>query len=216
MAQRRRCKGTVGNPASQRFGAQCGAWAMPGLDYCNMHRAKAPELLANRCVRRKKDGEQCRNPAVRGSTVCMKHGINRFALAKAQQRLASFADPALTVLYDLMIKPSTSDSDRGRYALAIIDRVGLSPNARIEVGVEMKPWEITMQHILRELPEDYMPAIAGAPGGAIDDTVIDAEVVDEPVNSRDALTRIIPPHSPTERATYVRPQRTAEPPAHLV
>ena len=213
MSQRRKCAGTVGNPKSERFGKQCGAWAMPGSDYCNKHRPHAPELLANRCVRRKRSGEQCRNPAIRGSTVCMKHGINKFALAKAQQRLASFADPALTILYDLMVKPGTADNDRGRYALAIIDRVGLGPSARFEVGIEAKPWEVVMQHILREIPEDYVGAIE-APGRSADN-LLDAEVVEDSYDPRDFIPRIIPAAHANMRATYQRPMASAEPPSHL-
>ncbi|MDN4473569.1 hypothetical protein [Demequina zhanjiangensis] len=186
---------------------------MPGSDFCNQHRPDAAEQLTNRCVRRKKNGEQCRRPAVRGSTVCPKHGINRFALAAAQRRLASFADPALTALYDILIKPSTPDNERARVALAIIDRVGLGPSARFEVGIEAKPWEIVMQHVVRELPEGSDLAIESGP-------VVDAEVVEEPIEDeprpRDNLPRIVPPHSSEERATYERPQRSAEPPAHLV
>lgn len=221
VSRRQRCAGTVTNTKSERFGEQCKAWAIPGSSYCNKHGGNlrsgpgVPETLAHRCIRRKKNGEQCRNSAVLGSTVCRKHGINKFALAKAQERLASFADPALTVLYDLLTKPETSDADRGRYALAIIDRVGLGPRAHFDFEVELKPWEVAMQHIIRELPEDYeRKSIERTPG----DTIIDAEVVEDEDESdpRASLARIVPPQSATERATYVRPERAADPPPHLV
>lgn len=214
MAGGRRCVGTVGNDKSDRFGKQCSAFAVAGSEYCNMHRPDHAEDLTNRCVHRKKSGEQCRNPAVPGATICRKHGVNKFILAKAQKRLASFADPALTTLYDLMIKPSTPDNERGRYALAIIDRVGLGPSARFEFEVEAKPWEVVMSHVVRELPADYTPALPATP-------YIDAEVIeDEPVvnaepDPRDTLTRIIPPKSSNERATYVKPARSSEPPEYL-
>jgi hypothetical protein len=207
MADKRQCAGTIINPKNAKFGERCSRFAKRGSEYCNLHGGNHvrgvghPETLERRCIARRKNGRQCAKPPIAGGVVCGTHGgRSPFVLAKAQARLASFADPALTVLYDLLVKPGTSDSDRGRYALAILDRTGLSPTSRMEIGVESKPWEITMNHIIKDVPEGMVP-ILSIPQPTIED-IQDAEVVeDEPVHPRELLPQIIPPMSSNERAT---------------
>jgi hypothetical protein len=213
MAEKRRCAGTIINPKSPRLGERCNLWSKRGSDYCNVHGGNHvrgvghPETLEHRCVARKRGGKQCAKPAIAGGVVCQSHGAGSpFVRAKAQARLTALVDPALAVLQDLLTKRGVSDSDRMRIALAIVDRSGLGPSTRVEVGVEIKPWERAMNRIITDLTPDMIEAHPALGAWRTDD-IQDAEVVeDEPeperIHPREYLPQIVPPNGSNERATY--------------
>lgn len=168
-----------------RAGQQCKLWALQGQDYCARHQHDGgagpsnPDNLEHRCIARStRTGSQCKKPALRGATVCRNHGAGSpLVQAKAQERLDRMVEPALHQLAHIMNKPGTSDSDRLRAVQMLLDRT--MPKER-KVEVTHKPWEVTLQAIIRDAPDGT--AIGGGtilPRELMSETVIDAEVVDE-------------------------------------
>lgn len=148
------------------FGKRCQRAAVHGAPTCAAHGGRAttttPELMQKRidrqgiqCSRTKRDGERCKNSAVRGTTVCTHHGGNApQTRAKARERLMQMVDPVLTELHRIVTKPDTSDADRLRAITLVLDRTGYS--AKTEIEVEVKPWEKTMQAILKRPPAEML------------------------------------------------------------
>jgi hypothetical protein len=79
-------------------------------------------------------------------------------------------EPAIAQLNQIMSKPATSDSDRLRAIQMVLDRTGYGPGRIVEV--EVKPWEITMQRIVKEIPNGL--AVTRA-----DEAIVDAEIVED-------------------------------------
>jgi hypothetical protein len=133
---------------------------------------------------------------------------------KARELLDRAIEPALYQLRDIMLKPGTSDSDRLRAVQMVLDRSGFGAGTKVEH--EIKPWEITLQHAFKEnppvinraVPQDMLDNVNSYAQPTIED-IEDAEVVEDEVDPRDLLPRIIPARSAHERATV---RGAAEPP----
>lgn len=184
-------------------GQPCKKWAVNGSDFCPVHGGSPkkglgdPSSFVNRCSATNRFGEQCRNPSIRGGTVCRSHGgASPQVKKKARERLLEMVEPALVQLSQIMEKPSTSDSDRLRAIQMVLDRTGYGPGHTLEV--EVKPWELTMQRIVKELPSVDMVA---TPEPAYDpEDIEDAEVIEDH-HPRDYLPQIVPPTVLGESAT---------------
>lgn len=132
---------------------------MSGSDFCAVHGgtiklgASSPGDLQNRCVAKStRSGEQCKKSAIRGSTVCKTHGGAAKQVAKkARERLMEMVEPALVQLIRIVEQPGTSDSDRLRAIQMVLDRTGYGPGKHVEV--EVRPWEVAMQHVFRQQPQ---------------------------------------------------------------
>jgi len=172
--------------ATTRAGTPCRRWAVHGKKVCQAHgggKHKPNDIIAKaldgldkpRCRYTKRNGEQCKNAPIKGGTVCKKHGgAAAHIQRKATERLQSMINPALVELNKILTAPGTSDGDKLRAITMVLDRTGYGKGLVIEHKQE-KPWEVTMQHIITELPEDYDP-YANMP--QIED-IEDAEVVEE-------------------------------------
>jgi hypothetical protein len=218
MAAKRQCAGTVGGAKNPNRGKPCRNWAISGSDYCGVHggsikiaTATAGDLQ-NRCTAHStRSGEQCKKAAIRGGTVCRTHGGGAAHVAKkARERLQELAEPAVVQLNRILSAQGTSDSDRLRAIQMVLDRTGLGPGLSVEV--EVKPWEVTMQHIYRQdagvqiirtVPEDLRKEMSELPGYATGGITLqdieDAEVVEDEDESD--IPRIVPPKLLGEKAT---------------
>lgn len=233
---KRRCQGTITIDKRGNEGQPCKLWAQRGSPYCNRHQGgrgagtpKNPDAQ-HRCIARShQSGEQCRNSAMRGQRVCKYHGgATKASRAKAQDLLDRMVEPVLHELRDIALNPDSDERTKLRAIQMVLDRT-LPKEAKVEVDV--KPWEITMQHIFQgsELtltrepsPQQIAELEAQAPTTSYDDMaryldvddIEDAEVVEDD-NPRDYLPQIRPASGAHERATYVPPRRqigSAEPP----
>lgn len=149
---------------------------MHGSKLCQAHQpvdviAKALAGIDKpRCKYTKRNGEQCKNAPIKGGTVCKKHGgAAAHIQRKATERLQSMINPALVELNKILVAPGTSDGDKLRAVAMVLDRTGFGKGFTVE-HTQDKPWEVTMQHIVMEMPEglDSYP-----------DDIEDAEVVEE-------------------------------------
>ncbi|GAB3985676.1 hypothetical protein V1634_29750 [Plantactinospora veratri] len=90
-----------------------------------------------RCTAHNRKGRLCRMYAIPGGTVCLRHGGSAPQVRKAAAlRLLALADPAITALAKVVRDTGTSDADRIRAATAILDRAGLGPSSKVEMGTE--------------------------------------------------------------------------------
>lgn len=156
------CPGT-----SVKTGKPCRKRVTPERGFCGAH---APERVADgpahRCTAWSRTaGEQCRQPAIPGGTVCRFHGgASPDVKRKAALRLASLVDPAIATLGREMVKAERS-ADRQRAANSILDRAGISRAASSEVEVA------------RSLLLERLAALRAESQGATL-PVLDAEVVE--------------------------------------
>lgn len=145
-----------------------------------------------KCSARKKDGTPCGRWAIRGATVCPKHGGSApQVVAAAKKRLQAMADAAAGRLGHFAFDDGVAENTALAATNSILDRAGLNPKQAVELEVGLKPWEQVLgnvtgvarvsqadSHRARGLPvDDENPMPALEPVAA--DTVIDAEVVDE-------------------------------------
>lgn len=97
---------------------------------------------SRRCAGHKKTGEQCKNAAILGSTVCRFHGgAAPHVKAAARARLENAADLMAKQLLGIAL---TADSDGVKLAAIkdALDRAGLRPPAEVVLSQgETKPWE---------------------------------------------------------------------------
>lgn len=162
--------------AITRAGTPCRRWAMHGSKLCQAHQpvdviAKALAGIDKpRCKYTKRNGEQCKNAPIKGGTVCKKHGgAAAHVQRKATERLQSMINPALVELNKILVAPGTSDGDKLRAVAMVLDRTGFGKGFTVE-HTQDKPWEVTMQHIITEMPDGYDP---------YPEDIQDAEVVEE-------------------------------------
>ena len=84
---------------------------------------------AVRCKAHRRDGAQCGNPAMRGTSTCRMHGGKAPQVQRAARaRLAAMIDPALDVLQRLMSDPKVAEAVCLRAAENVLDRAGLPRN----------------------------------------------------------------------------------------
>lgn len=136
-----------------------------------------PKDPALRCVAHKRNGDQCRQTAIRGGRVCKKHGgsapqVIARARVRLQMQTMRMADELLGMALD-----TTLDYKRPDVRLAaikeVLDRGGLGVHEQIDLNVDPKPFE------------DLLGKIAGIANMSRDESrklregVIDAEVVDD-------------------------------------
>lgn len=238
MSEKRRCRGTLTNPKHPEQGRECKRWAVNGSEYCAAHQGgdgkgtpySEEAMRVPRCVARSsRTGSQCKRPALPGMRVCRNHGgATKASRAKAQELLDRMVEPVLWELRDIALNParSMSEGERLRAIQMVLDR---TMPKEVKHEVEVKPWEITMQHLfagaesapslnrqpsqaqIEEL-EAYMPEDHRVDDDYEDD-IEEAEIVEE--DPRDSLWQIRPADGAASRATAQPPRvmvGSAEPP----
>lgn len=139
-------------------------------------------------------GEQCKNPPIKGGTVCRYHGGGAPAVKqKAALRLASLVDPAIGTLAREMVKADKS-SDRQRAANSILDRAGITRGQSAEL-------DVARALLLERLLEARGASRALPAPAAADPLEIVAEVVDD-------APPVAPP-APRKRAPRKAPAKPA-------
>ena len=89
---------------------------------------------------RKKDGERCKNAAIRGSNVCGYHGGNAPAVkAKARLRLEMASDRLARQLLDMTTDPNVADPVKLAAIKDALDRSGIQAKTAVTVEVSTKP-----------------------------------------------------------------------------
>lgn len=216
MAQQ--CDGIVATKTSKNFGKRCGRNAVIGSTFCAGHggieevKLPLPKHLSRfrqKCIAFKTDGKKCDAYAIHGARVCIAHGGRKPNVKNhAKQVLLGLVDPALAELMKIIKKPSTSDSDRIRAIQLVLDRTGY--HARAELIAEVKPWEgLVGGQILRDLPTG-------------DETVVDAEIVDDPMlmpevvqATQELARKNVAAHEAMPEAEVVPITSLRNPPSHL-
>jgi hypothetical protein len=181
--------------------------------------AKHPE---SRCAGHKKNGDQCGNPARRGTTVCDFHGAKAPQVKrKAQQRLDESAD--LVAMRELTI--ALNEDVPPAVALAackdILDRTLGGAKQAVELSAKQpEPWEELLgdvakitraQHMAIYHPDqaDLAPALPPAADGL---EVVDAELVLEP---RSRPPDVVARHRTPDDGRELPPGESATPPPSL-
>jgi hypothetical protein len=134
-------------------------------------------------------GKRCNQAAIRGGRVCIVHGGGSpAAKAAAQMRIAMLVDPALEVMFELLISKKTHDSVRFNVAKDIMDRAGFKPVDKFqEIPWDGDPSKLDDQqletlrdHLIRLAYGEDRARIEAAKRKALEGNVIETTAVSEP------------------------------------
>lgn len=126
---------------------------------------------SRRCHAHKKTGEQCKNAALAGQSVCKYHGgAAGHSLKKARERLEAAADRMTERLLGLAENSLDDGTKVGAYVqlgavTAALDRVGIVPPKQLSVEVTAKPYEQLFGDIEGGSREAYRQAIGDERAG---------------------------------------------------
>ena len=100
------------------------------------------------CTAHKRNGNRCRNAAIRGGTVCGYHGGNAPAVkAKARLRLEMASDRLARQLLNMTSDPNVADPVKLAAIKDALDRSGIQAKTAVSVEVSTKPFEIVFDSI---------------------------------------------------------------------
>ena len=103
---------------------------------------RKPGVKEHRCTAHRRTGEQCRNPAILGATVCRFHGgAAKQVVHAARVRLQNAADKMARELLGMATDPNVSDSVKITAIRDALDRAGLKPVTAVDLDASKKPWE---------------------------------------------------------------------------
>lgn len=165
--------------ATTKAGSPCRRKKVRGSDKCQAHGGAPGQVVfdetkfKNRCTAiSHRSGERCRKSAIKGGTVCRTHGGALPAVKKkARERFRELEEPMVDLAWkqiEQALAGRMSHADARGIMAFIADRLGYVRGVDVNHTVEVKPWEVTMQHILTELPDE--PDYA--------DDIEDAEVIE--------------------------------------
>ena len=119
------------------------------------------DVPERQCTAHKRNGDRCKNAAIRGGNVCGYHGGNAPAVkAKARLRLEMASDRLARELLNMTTDPNVADAVRLAAIKDALDRSGLAAKnaVSVEVGIS-KPFERVFDSIVAG-PRDAQPALA--------------------------------------------------------
>ena len=109
---------------------------------------RKPGVKEHRCTAHRRTGEQCRNPAILGATVCRYHGgAAKQVVRAARVRLQNAAEKMARELLGMTSDPNVSDSVKLAAIRDALDRAGLKPVTAVDLEVSTKPWEQVFEGI---------------------------------------------------------------------
>lgn len=90
--------------------------------------------MKNRCTAHRKNGDQCKNAAIKGGNVCRVHGGSAPQVkAAALRRIQEAADPIAAEMIRLA-QQAESETARIQAGRDLLDRAGLKPADKHEVS----------------------------------------------------------------------------------
>jgi hypothetical protein len=166
--------------------------------------------LAVYCKAHKKNGDQCRNPPIKGATVCRFHGgANPAVRRKAKERLLAAVDPLMADLLEIAHDKKRSDADRLKAITWALERAGFS--ARDSAASEPAPWQVLISKIVIEDPDGQIHVTSdGAAGRGRYRPPIEAIVEGEVVED-DPEAEASPPAEPVRVNGDDQPPRRLDP-----
>lgn len=118
-----------------------------------------------RCGARRRDGQQCGQPAMSGATVCRMHGGKAPQVQRAARlRLIDLIDPAIATLAREMTNQDARPGDRIKAAAEVLDRAGVPRN--VEVSSE-DARNLLEQRLLQMLADRRAEQTGSVVAGAI-------------------------------------------------
>lgn len=136
----------------------------PGTPQCTAHKRTS--------------GDRCKLPAIKGGTVCRRHGGSAPQVQRsARERFNDAIDPAINLMHKQLQRAANGElsvAEEQNLMKIVFDRTGFVPGKQVNIDGKAK-WEIAIAEIIREAPAE----LTG---------VVDAEVV-EVDETEDALAR---------------------------
>src|SRR6476659_1742014 len=118
------------------------------------------DVPERQCTAHKRNGDRCKNAAIRGGTVCGYHGGNPPAVkAKARLRLEMASDRLARQLLNMTTDPNVADPVKLAAIKDTLDRSGLAAKTAVSVEVGGKPFEMVFDSIMAG-PRNAQPALA--------------------------------------------------------
>ena len=115
---------------------------------------RKPGVKEHRCTAHRRTGEQCRNPAILGATVCRFHGgAAKQVVHAARVRLQNAAEKMARELLGMATDPNVSDSVKLAAIRDALDRAGLKPITTVDLEVSTKPWEKVFEGVSKVVAE---------------------------------------------------------------
>ena len=149
------------------------------------------DVPERQCTAYKRNGDRCKNAAIRGGNVCGYHGGNAPAVkAKARLRLEMASDRLARQLLNMTSDPNVADPVKLGAIKDALDRSGLAAKnaVSVEVGIT-KPWESVFEGVSKVVagPRDpeatsaELPELDAATESAHDEIVgeIDDDEIDD-------------------------------------
>ena len=134
----------------------------PFLKWSDEWWAERPQM--KRCKAHRRNGKQCKHPAMNGAAVCQTHGGRAPQVQlRAKIRLQEATDQAARYLLEMASDTLIPEGVRLSAIKDVLDRGGLGVRQTMDIEVSAKPFEQVYE------------AIAAGPK----DPIIEAEVVDE-------------------------------------
>ena len=101
------------------------------------------DVPERQCSAHKRNGDRCKNAAIRGGNVCGYHGGNAPAVkAKARLRLEMASDRLARQLLNMTTDPNVADPVKLAAIKDALDRSGIQAKTAVSVEVSTKPFEI--------------------------------------------------------------------------
>jgi hypothetical protein len=92
--------------------------------------------VARPCKARRTNGEPCKNSAIRGGTVCARHGGSAPQVrAKANRRLIEMVLPAMSELHNILHRDDVADADKLKAIQMVLNRTGYSERHSVDIGL---------------------------------------------------------------------------------
>src|SRR6478736_2517720 len=104
------------------------------------------DVPERQCTAHKRNGDRCKNAAIRGGTVCGYHGGNPPAVkAKARLRLEMASDRLARQLLNMTTDPNVADPVKLAAIKDALDRSGIQAKTAVSVEVSTKPYELVFE-----------------------------------------------------------------------
>lgn len=119
--------------------------SVPEVDWMKlpyMRPGDVPGVAVRMCAGQTRDGNPCTNYAMVGGTHCGVHSSYSAKVAN-KKRLMAMIEPAMMVAYEIMMDDLNEPEVRLRAAIAIMDRGGFGPSAKLIVDDQNKKRDLS-------------------------------------------------------------------------